>query len=144
MFGAPLFLAQVNQLQGSKPNYEPSASPQPGVAVETQAAHQGTPSESPEPQAGNPMVTLLMMGGLFVFFYFIAIRPQQKQQKEHKSFVSSLKEKDEVVTNAGIIGKIVQLDEQIVRLEVDKSTRIRVLKDQISRRFEPKAAGKQK
>ena len=90
------------------------------------------------------MVTLLMMGGLFVFFYFIAIRPQQKQQKEHKSFVSSLKEKDEVVTSAGIIGKIVQLDEQVVRLEVDKSTRIRVLKDQISRRFEPKAAGKQK
>ena len=139
-----MFLAQVNKLQGSQPNYEPSAVPQTGQAVETQTAHQGTPATDPEPQAGSPMVTLLMMGGLFVFFYFIAIRPQQKQQKEHKSFVSSLKEKDEVVTSAGIIGKIVQLDEEVVRLQVDKSTRIRVLKDQISRRFEPKVAGKQK
>ena len=139
-----MFLAQVNQLQGTNPSLPPSAAPQSGGTVESQTAHQAAPVAGQDPQAGSPMVTLMMMLGLFVFFYFIAIRPQQKQQEKHKTFVSSLKEKDEVVTNAGIIGKIVQLDDEIVRLEVDKSTRIKVLRDQVNRLYEPKAAGKRK
>jgi len=136
-----MFLAQINQLQGSQPG-QPAPS-QGTVAVEGQVAPGGAPAVA-DSQAGSPMVTLLMMLGLFVFFYFIAIRPQQKQQAQHKTFVESLKEKDEVVTHAGIIGKIVQLNDDVVRLEVDKNTRIRVLRDQISRRFEPKAPAKRK
>jgi len=137
-----MFLAQVNQLQGGQPAYQPSS--QSTGAVEGQVAQHAAPVAGGDSQAGSPMITLMMMLGLFVFFYFIAIRPQQKQQKKHKSFVESLNEKDEVITNAGIIGKIVQLDDEVIRLEVDKNTRIRVLRDQVSRRFEPKTAEKRK
>ena len=137
-----MFLAQVNQLQGGKPAFQPT--PQSTGAVEGQVAQQAAPVAGQDPQAGSPMVTLMMMLGLFVFFYFIAIRPQQKQQAKHKTFVESLKEKDEVITNAGIIGKIVQLDDKVIRLEVDKNTRIRVLREQVSRLYEPESAEKRK
>jgi len=144
----PIFLAQTAQTKGLIPSGQPSfAPPSPSSTdgvVQSQQAHEQVPQAGPDPQAGSPTVTLLMMLGLFVFFYFIAIRPQQKQQKEHKEFVSSLKERDEVVTNSGILGKIVQLDDEVVRLEVDKNTRIRVLREHVSRRLELKTSGKRK
>ena len=64
---------------------------------------------APQP-AGSPMVSLIFMIGLFVFFYFIAIRPQRKRQKEHEELVSSLEKGDEVVMTSGLLGKITRLD----------------------------------
>lgn len=55
---------------------------------------------------------------LFVLFYFIAIRPQRKRQKEHAELVSSLSKGDEVVTSAGIIGKVTALDDNYMVLNV--------------------------
>ena len=60
--------------------------------------------------AGEPLVSLIFMIGLFVFFYFIAIRPQRKRQKEHESLVSALQKGDEVVMTSGLMGKIARLD----------------------------------
>jgi preprotein translocase subunit YajC len=56
--------------------------------------------------------------GLFVLFYFIAIRPQRKRQKEHAEMVSALNKGDEVVTTSGILGKIASLDENYIVLTV--------------------------
>lgn len=61
---------------------------------------------------------LVLMVGLFVMFYFIAIRPQRKRQKEHGELISNLQKGDEVVTNSGILGKIVKLEEGYVLLNV--------------------------
>ncbi|MFT4615638.1 MAG: preprotein translocase subunit YajC [Bacteroidia bacterium] len=61
---------------------------------------------------------LAMMVGLFIFFYFIAIRPQRKRQKEHTELVSALNKGDEVVTSSGILGKITALDENYMVLTV--------------------------
>jgi len=61
---------------------------------------------------------LLLMVGLFVMFYFIAIRPQRKRQKEHAELVSNLQKGDEVVTNSGILGKIIKLEEGYIVLNV--------------------------
>ena len=63
-------------------------------------------------------VQLALMVGLFVMFYFIAIRPQRKRQKEHDALIANLAKGDEVVTNSGILGKIVQLEERFLVLNV--------------------------
>lgn len=65
----------------------------------------------------NPLVTLLMFGGLFAFMYLFLIRPQQKRQKEHKNLVTSLSKGDEIVLNSGMLGKITQVDENYITVD---------------------------
>jgi preprotein translocase subunit YajC len=55
---------------------------------------------------------------LFVLFYFIAIRPQRKRQKEHSEMVGALSKGDEVVTSSGILGKVTALDDNYMVLNV--------------------------
>lgn len=66
----------------------------------------------------NPMITLLMFAGLFVFMYFLIIRPQRKRQKEHQNLVSALAKGDEVVMTSGMLGKITKLDGDYVEVDV--------------------------
>jgi len=63
---------------------------------------------------------------LFVVFYFLLIRPQQKRQKEHKNMVADLAKGDEIVTMGGILGKITAIDENFITVDVSKGTEIRV------------------
>jgi preprotein translocase subunit YajC len=67
---------------------------------------------------GGDMFQILFLVGLFVLFYFIAIRPQRKRQKEHTLMVSQLSKGDEVVTSSGILGKVTGLDENYMVLNV--------------------------
>lgn len=83
-------------------------------------------------QPGGGLSLLLPMVLVFVIFYFLVIRPQQKQAKKHQEYLHGLKVGDEVITNAGIYGKIEDIDERSVRLEVARDVRIRVLKSQIA------------
>lgn len=73
----------------------------------------------------NPMVTLLMFGGLFVFMYLFIIRPQRKKQKEHTELVSSLAKGDEVVMTSGMLGKITKVDENYITLDVGGSSELK-------------------
>ena len=66
---------------------------------------------------------------IFVIFYFLLIRPQMKRAKEHKKMVEGIAKGDEVVTNGGILGKIVAVEEGFFSLEVADGT---VLKMQTS------------
>jgi preprotein translocase subunit YajC len=68
------------------------------------------------------LIPLLMIGVLYV----ILIRPQQKRAKEQRAMVDALKSGDEVVTNGGILGRITEVAEQFVTLEVSDGVRIRV------------------
>jgi preprotein translocase subunit YajC len=61
---------------------------------------------------------IIMMVLLFVVFYFLLIRPQVKRQKEHKSMVEALNKGDEVVTSGGLVGKITELSDQYMTLQV--------------------------
>lgn len=67
---------------------------------------------------GGDMFQIFFLVGLFVLFYFIAIRPQRKRQKEHAELVSALSKGDEVVTSSGILGKITALDDNYMVLTV--------------------------
>jgi preprotein translocase subunit YajC len=57
---------------------------------------------------------LLQMVAIMAIFYFILIRPQQKQRKAHEERVNSLKKGDEVVTAGGIVGRVIRIQEQVV------------------------------
>jgi preprotein translocase subunit YajC len=57
---------------------------------------------------GGGMSSLIMFGGLFVMMYFLMIRPQSKRAKEHRNLLATLGKDDEVVTQGGMVGKIVR------------------------------------
>ena len=64
------------------------------------------------------LLSLLPLVLIFVLFYFLLIRPQQKRTKKHKEMVESLEVGDEVVTNGGLLGKIKSVDVSFVDIEV--------------------------
>lgn len=67
---------------------------------------------------GDPLLSLLPIVLIFVVFYFLLIRPQNKRQKEHKEMVANLAVGDEVVTAGGILGKITELGDDFVHVQV--------------------------
>ncbi len=75
---------------------------------------------------GAGLVGLLPMVAIFVIFYFLLIRPQQKKAKEHRAMVADLSKGDEVVTNGGVLGKITSTDENFVTVEVAQGVELRV------------------
>jgi len=80
----------------------------------------------------NPIASFLPLIGIVVVFYFFFIRPQQKKAKSQTTFVQDMAKGDEVVTGSGIIGKISKIDEDIITLQIDQKTFIRVLRGSIS------------
>ena len=80
------------------------------------SAHAQAAGQSP--QGGGELFQIFFLVGLFVLFYFIAIRPQRKRQKEHTAMVAALSKGDEVVTSSGILGKVTSLDENYMVLNV--------------------------
>lgn len=76
--------------------------------------------------AGSPFPGLIMLVVLFVLFYFLLIRPQQKRQKEHRNMVEKIAKGDEVVTQGGVLGKITDVGENFVSVEIAAGTEIRV------------------
>ena len=77
---------------------------------------------------GNPMITLLMFGGMFLFMYLLIIRPQRKRQKEHQNLVSALSKGDEVIMTSGMLGKILKVDENYVVLETGNNVELKFQK----------------
>lgn len=78
----------------------------------------------------NMLVQFLPLILMFVIFWFLLIRPQQKRAKAHKQMINELKRGDRVVTASGIIGRIVEIDDEQVVLESENS-RLRVSRSAI-------------
>jgi preprotein translocase subunit YajC len=79
----------------------------------------------------NPIMTFLPLILIIVVFYFFMIRPQMKKQKEIAAFRNSLAKGDKVVTTGGIYGKILELKDNTVLLQVDDNVKLRVDKSAI-------------
>ena len=101
------------------------------VSTIAQEAGGGAPGGQPQgcQQMGGFLMPMLLMFGII---YFLIIRPQQKQQKQHKALLAALKKGDRVVTNAGIFGTITGMTEAVVTLEISKNVHIRMLRGQIA------------
>lgn len=83
--------------------------------------------------AGSPLASMLPMVLIFVIFYFLLIKPQQKKFKEHTLMLSGLKKGDEVVTSGGIIGKVIEADKDgITTVEIAPGVTVKVTKQSIS------------
>ena len=84
-----------------------------------------------QPQGGGSSFLILMVGMLVVFYFFI-FRPQQKKQKDQKKFISDVKKGDNVITIGGIHGRIFEMGEDTLILEVEKGGKIKIEKSSIS------------
>ncbi len=69
---------------------------------------------------------------LFVVFYFLLIRPQQKRAKQQKAFIENLKKGDKVITSGGLYGTITGITDTEVTLEIAEKVRVKVLKGAIA------------
>lgn len=77
------------------------------------------------------VANLLPLAFIFVIFYFLLIRPQQKKQKEYQKMLSELKKNDEIVTNGGIHGTILNIKEDTITLKIDDNVKIEINKNAV-------------
>jgi preprotein translocase subunit YajC len=82
------------------------------------------------PQGG--LLSFLPLIVIFVVFYFLLIRPQMKRAKEHKALVAQLANGDEVVTTGGILGKITNVGESFVTVELAENVKVKLQKHAIA------------
>jgi len=84
------------------------------------------------PSTPSILEQLMPFAFIFMIFYFLIIRPQQRRGKTQKDFLTGLKRGDSVLTSGGMLGTIEGLTEKFVTLEVCDGVRVRILKAQIS------------
>ncbi len=85
-------------------------------------------------QGGDFFVTLLPLILIFVVFWLLLIRPQQRKVKEHQQMIQNLKKGDTVVTGGGIVGKIVKVDagDNLLLVEIAPNVQVRVVRHTIA------------
>jgi preprotein translocase subunit YajC len=87
---------------------------------------------APAAGAPNPLMSFLPLVILFGIFYFMLIRPQMKRAKEQRAMIAALSRGDEVLTNGGVLGRIEEIAEQYVVLEIAPGVRVRLQKQAVS------------
>ncbi|MEJ2034414.1 MAG: preprotein translocase subunit YajC [Deltaproteobacteria bacterium] len=93
----------------------------------TAMAANGGAADSPK----GGLISFVPLILIFVVFYFLLIRPQQKRAKEHQNFLKELKKGDHVVTNGGLLGEITGLTEKVVTLEIADKIRVKVSRQHV-------------
>jgi preprotein translocase subunit YajC len=78
---------------------------------------------------GNPIVPIAF---IFVIMYFLILRPQTKKASDHQKMLGALKRNDEVVTTGGLIGRIAELGDKVITLEIAPNVRVRIERSQIA------------
>jgi preprotein translocase subunit YajC len=89
---------------------------------------------------GQPFGFLPFLLAIFAIFYFLMIRPQQKQQKERLKMISDLKKGDAVVTTSGIHARVVGAADKILTLEIADNVRVKIDRDAVARLDPPVGA----
>lgn len=89
-------------------------------------------AQAPAPAGGDPLLGILFPILLIVIFYFLLIRPQTKRAKEHKQMVEALKKGDEVVTSGGLLGRIIEIGENFIELEIADGLQVKIQRNAVS------------
>ncbi len=107
--------------------------------ADTTAGIELDPSHSTTTPEGAPEVTSSLMSFLpliiiFIIFYFLIIRPQQKKIKEHQKMINSIKRGDKIATTGGIIGNVIKVDtaKSILTVEIADNVQIKVLRSSVA------------
>lgn len=98
------------------------------IADAVAAASNSTPTAGP----GESMFPMVMLLAIFILFYFMLIRPQNKRAKEHQQLIADLRKGDEVVTNGGFLGKIVKIDDQYIKVALADGIEVPLQRNAIS------------
>ena len=77
---------------------------------------------------------------VFVIFWFLLIRPQQKRMKEHQAQIAAVKKGDRVVTGGGVIGKVTKVGDTEVEIEIAPNVRVQAVKSTLTQVVDPTAA----
>ncbi len=84
----------------------------------------------------NIFASLLPLIVLFGIFYFLIIRPQQKQAKAHKEMLDALTKGDKIITNGGLMCEVVKAEEEFIKVKLNDDTIVKVARDFIARKRE--------
>jgi len=88
-------------------------------------------------QGGSNMLTsLLPLVVLFAIFYFLVIRPQQKQAKQHKDMIAGLKKGDKVITNGGLICQVVKPEENFIKVSLNNEVIVKISREYIAKKID--------
>jgi len=90
------------------------------------------PASGTASHGGSPWTTIGMLVVFFVIFYFLLIRPQSKRAKAQRQLLANLGKGEEVMTSGGMMGKILEIDQSIVSLEIANGVVIKIQKSAIS------------
>ena len=82
--------------------------------------------------SGSLVSTLIMFGAIFLIFYFMIIRPQQKKAKERNKLLSNLEKGDKIITSGGVHGIIAGLDEKTVLVQVSDNLKMKIERSAIT------------
>ncbi len=82
------------------------------------------------------LTSLLPLVVLFAIFYFLVIRPQQKQAKQHKDMIAGLKKGDKVITNGGLICQVVKPEENFIKVSLNNDVTVKISKEYIAKKID--------
>lgn len=88
-------------------------------------------------QAGGGLTAFIPLILMFVIFYFLLIRPQQKRAKEHREMIGSLKKGDRIITTGGLHGRITGMDDTTLTVEISDKVRVKISRGNISSVIRP-------
>ncbi len=91
--------------------------------------------------AGSFILQLVPLILIFVIFWFLLIRPQQKRMKDHRDMIAAVKRGDKVVTGGGLIGKVTKVTDDEVEVDLGGGQKVRAVKAMLSDVIDPKAGG---
>ncbi len=89
-------------------------------------------AQSASAGGGQGLMGFLPLAILFVAFYFFLIRPQMKRQKDHSKLIEGLHKGDEVVTTGGVLGRIAEVADNYLKVEVAKGVELKIQKHAVS------------
>jgi preprotein translocase subunit YajC len=87
---------------------------------------------APAAQQPSMLPSLVMMGGLVIVFWFLMIRPQMKRQKEHRDLLGKLAKGDEVLTSGGVAGRVTDVGDNFVGVEIADGVVVKMQKGAVS------------
>lgn len=98
--------------------------------------------EGAAPRGGGGFEMIFFFGSIIAIWYFLVIRPQSKQQKAHADMVAALKKGDQVVAAGGIHGRVHEVQDDALLIEVSKGVRLKIDKNKVGRRADAAEANK--
>ena len=87
-------------------------------------------------QNGDFFASLLTLIVLFAIFYFLVIRPQQKQQKAHAAMLSALEKGDKIITNGGLVCEVIKAEDDFIKVKLNDDVIVRVSREFVAKKIE--------